>query len=119
MKQQIILFHPIGARKLEDDVVNFVTEYRVFVSLGRIYGIEHYKGDFTKFIDVNIIKEMVDSYKNCPKAYTLDVGLTESGETLLVEVNDMWAIGSYGINGDYYALLCERRMKEILNKKII
>ena len=100
----------------KSSVVNFISEYRVFVSLGNIYGIKHYKGDFTEFINVDVVRQMVASYKNCPKAYTLDVGLTDSGETLLVEVNDMWAIGSYGFDSTYYVLLCERRMKEILNK---
>jgi hypothetical protein len=59
---------------------------------------------------------MVEAYKNCPSAYTLDVGLIASGETVLVEVNDMWAIGSYGLDGRDYALLCARRMKEIMKK---
>ena len=97
-------------------IIDFVSEYRVFVSNGKIYGIKHYKGDFTKFIDPNVVKRMVDAYKDCPSAYTLDVGLTVLGETLLVEVNDMWAIGSYGLDGKTYALLCVRRMKEILNQ---
>lgn len=100
----------------KSSVITFVSEYRVFVSNGKIYGIKHYKGDFNKFIDPNVVKRMVDTYKDCPSAYTLDVGLTLLGETLLVEVNDMWAIGSYGLDGKTYALLCVRRMKEILNQ---
>lgn len=100
----------------KSDIIEFISEYRVFVSLGKVRGIKHYKGDFTKFIDPNVVKRMVDAYKDCPSAYTLDVGLTVLGETLLVEVNDMWAIGSYGLDGKTYALLCVRRMKEILNQ---
>ena len=63
-----------------------------------------------------IVNEMVDVFEKsteAPSAYTLDVGITKEGLTLLVEVNDMWAIGSYGLDGDTYALLCARRMKEI------
>lgn len=95
------------------DIMEFVTEYRVFVSHGKIYGMKHYKGNEFKMVDYDKIMEMVDAYKNCPSAYTLDVGLNEKGETLLVEVNDMWAIGSYGLDGRTYALLCARRMNEI------
>lgn len=99
------------------EVLEFETEYRVFVSNGVIYGMKHYKGDFALMINMEKVKEMVLAYKNCPSAYTLDVGLV-NGETVLVEVNDMWAIGSYGLEGRDYALLCARRMKEIMNNGI-
>jgi hypothetical protein len=96
------------------EILEFETEYRVFVSNGIIYGMKHYKGDFALMINIEEVKEMVATYKDCPSAYTLDVGLVE-GKTFLVEVNDMWAIGSYGLEGRDYALLCARRMKEIMN----
>ena len=102
----------------KSSIIDFISEYRVFVSKGYIYGIKHYKGDFCKFIDVSVIKNMIKDYKDCPSAYTLDVGLTESGESLLVEVNDMWAIGSYGLDGGAYSLLCIRRMTEILTNNM-
>ena len=98
------------------EILDFTTEYRVFVSNGVIYGMKHYQGDFGEIVDIEEVKKMVAAYKNCPSAYTLDVGLTAVGETALVEVNDMWAIGSYGLEGRDYALLCARRMKEIMNK---
>lgn len=100
----------------KSELIDFVTEYRVFVSHGKIYGMKHYKGDFLKFIDTSIVNEMVKDFTDCPSAFTLDVGLTDDGRTLLIEVNDMWAIGSYGLDGRDYALLCARRMKEILSK---
>lgn len=99
---------------IKSELVDFVTEYRVFVSNGKIYGMKHYKGDWMQFIDTSIVNKMVEDFKDCPSAYTLDVGLTSTGETLLVEINDMWAIGSYGLEGRDYALLCARRIKEIL-----
>jgi hypothetical protein len=97
-------------------LLEFETEYRVFVSKGVIYGMKHYQGDYAKIVDIEEVKKMVAAYKDCPSAYTLDVGLTENGETKLVEVNDMWAIGSYGLEGRDYALLCARRMKEIMSQ---
>jgi len=98
----------------KSNIINFISEYRVFVSQGKIYGIKHYKGDFTKFINVDIVYSMIKDYIDSPSAYVLDVGLTETNETLLVEVNDMWAIGSYGLNGHDYTLLLRRRFREIL-----
>lgn len=98
----------------KSEVVDFVTEYRVFVSKGEIRGIKNYRGDFEKFIDIDIVHQMVNKYKTCPSAFTLDVGLTTDGRTLLIEVNDMWAIGSYGLDAKVYTLLCIRRLKEIM-----
>ena len=97
-------------------LLEFETEYRVFVSNGVIYGMKHYQGDYAKMVDIEEVKKMIATYKSCPSAYTLDVGLTANGETKLVEVNDMWAIGSYGLEGRDYSLLCARRMKEIMNQ---
>lgn len=109
-------------------LVDFKCEYRCFVTNGEVRGIQYYQGDFNIYPDTHVIKDMVNSYKDCSSAYTLDVGVvfvpSKDGKhiyhvTALVEVNDMWAIGSYGFNGSDYALMCARRMKEIvrLNKK--
>lgn len=98
----------------KSDIINFISEYRAFISFGKIYGLKHYNGDHSKFIDYSILENMVSDFKDCPSAFTLDIGLTDDGRTLLVEVNDMWAIGSYGMDGKDYSLLCARRMKEIL-----
>lgn len=98
----------------KSEVVDFVSEYRVFISNGKVYGMQFYNGDYLKFVDTSIIDKMIADYENPPSAYTLDIGLTSDGRTLLVEVNDMWAIGSYGLEPKHYALLCARRMKEII-----
>lgn len=100
----------------KSELVEFVTEYRVSVSQGKIYGMKHYKGDWMKFIDPLVIDNMIKDFTDCPSAFSLDVGLTDDGRTLLVEVNDYWALGSYGLEGKDYALLCARRMREILKK---
>lgn len=103
-------------------LIDFVSEYRCFVTNGVVRGIQYYQGDFKIYPDPYVIQNMVNDYKDCPSAYTLDVGVvlnkTKDGKyiyhhTMLVEVNDMWAIGSYGFNGNDYALMCARRMKEI------
>ena len=101
---------------IKSEIVDFVTEYRVFISHGKIYGMKHYKGDWLQLIDTSILESMISDFKDCPSAFTLDVGLTSDGRTLLVEVNDFWALGSYGLEGRDYALLCARRMSEIMKR---
>jgi len=87
-------------------------EYRCFVHEEKLVGIQYYSGDFTRFPDVQTINEMINAYKNANCAYTLDVGVL-GHQTVLIEVNDMWAIGSYGMDAKTYALMCVRRMREI------
>jgi len=93
--------------------INIVSEYRCFIHEDKLKGIQHYLGDFRKYPDTNLIEEMIKGYKGSNCAYTLDVGVLESGLTVLIEVNDMWAIGSYGMDAKTYTLMCVRRMREI------
>jgi hypothetical protein len=89
------------------------SEYRCFVHEDKLVGIQHYLGDFKIFPSIHMIEDMISSYKSSNCAYTLDVGVMEHGSTVLIEVNDMWAIGSYGMNAKDYTLACVRRMREI------
>lgn len=98
--------------------IDIVSEYRCFVFEKDLKGIQYYLGDFRKYPDADLIDQMVNDYISSPVAYTLDVGVTSSGETVLIEVNDMWAIGSYGFDAKMYALMCVRRMKELCRNTI-
>jgi hypothetical protein len=93
--------------------INFITEYRCFVHKRELKGIQYYMGDYTKFIDTSVVLSAIDDYTDCNVAYTLDFGLTDTGLTALVEVNDMWSIGSYGFNSKDYTRMCIDRMLEI------
>lgn len=93
--------------------VDFISEYRCFVHEGELKGVQYYLGDYKIYPDMRVVDRMIADYKSANCAYTLDVGLTPAGQTILVEVNDMWAIGSYGMNAKTYALMCVRRMREI------
>ena len=95
------------------DPIDFLSEFRCFVHEDKLKGIQFYLGDFTLFPDVSVIQKMIEDYTTANCAYTLDVGVTPSGATFLVEINDMWAIGSYGFNAKDYVLMCVRRMREI------
>jgi hypothetical protein len=89
------------------------SEYRCFVHEDRLVGIQYYLGDFSKYPNVEMIHDMIRCYKTSNCAYTLDIGVLENGSTVLIEINDMWAIGSYGMDAKTYSLMCVRRMREI------
>ena len=97
------------------DSVKFISEYRTFVSDGQVVGCKHYKGDFLTFPNTDIIHACVQRMTPKYKTYSLDVGITEDLETLVVEVNDAFSLGSYGLGCVTYAKMLENRWLEIVN----
>ena len=53
------------------------------------------------------------AYKSAPRAYVLDFGATSDGETRLVEANDAYALGHYGLASVLYARLIDARWEEL------
>lgn len=77
-------------------IVDFISEWRGFVWRGELVGLQNYSGEFTLFPDVQGIRNMIAAYKFAPCAYTLDVGIKNTGETCVVEVHDFFSCGLYG-----------------------
>lgn len=91
------------------EVVDFEAEWRCFVRYGEILDVRPYKGDWRLHFDPSIIEGAVKEYRNAPAGYGIDFGVTADRRTLLVEVNDGYALGCYGLQHDLYAqLLCAR-----------
>lgn len=99
------------------EVVDIISEYRCFIHKDKIVGVHYYSGDFWRYPNISIVEDMVSSYDSSPISYTIDVAVTENDETIIVELNDMWAIGSYGLDRDLYVKLCLDRMNEIKGLK--
>jgi hypothetical protein len=98
---------PAGEYQFSDVLTVIESEWRAFVYDGKLVGLQNYAGDFTKFPNVTIIKEMIKAYKSAPIAYTLDVGIGEDkyddkygmylySETFVIEVHDFFSCGLYG-----------------------
>lgn len=49
-----------------------------------------------------------------PKSYAIDLAVLESGENVVVEYNDMWALGNYGMENDKYFSMLKERYFEIM-----
>lgn len=99
------------------EVINIQSEYRCFAHRGELQGIHYYLGDCTQQIDPQEVLKMIEVYDSSPIAYTLDVGcyIQPNGKlgTCLIEVNDMWAIGSYGFDRYQYVSAVIDRLEEI------
>jgi len=120
-KQAEIYFNhlPDDTKILTSEVVNFVSEYRTYIINGTIKGIKHYIGDYFIYPDPQRVKEMVATYKSAPAGYSLDVGITDKGETLLVECNDGWSLGNYGLDDTIYSNLLAARWRELMMERKI
>ena len=59
---------------------------------------------------------MIDEYAEAPAAYALDVGLTKDGKTVIVEVNDGYSLGGYGLDPLLYAKLLSARWAQIVGR---
>lgn len=95
------------------EVVRFVREWRVFVRYGKILDIRPYRGDWHASYDANVIEQAVADFHSAPAGYGIDFGVTDDGRTLLLEVNDGYALGSYGLYYPEYAKLLSARWAEL------
>lgn len=95
-------------------VMEFLAEYRVFVLRGEILGARIYRGDWGLAPDAAWVKEAVEEYSpHAPVAYSIDFGITPAGGTWLVEVNDSYALGHYGLESALYAQMIDARWEEM------
>lgn len=100
------------------EVVQFKTEYRGFVHRRRLIGCKHYSGDFRICPDFQIVDSAIQAFKTAPEAYALDVGVVADGRTLLVEVNDGYALGAYGLDEVLYARFLADRWAQMVRDRV-
>lgn len=110
----------VGCGCCEDDYevlcsesVDFVAEWRVFVRYGKVLDVRPYKGDWKAHYDPSIIENAIKDYVTAPHAYGIDFGVTSDGKTLLVEVNEGYALGCYDLFPHLYAKFLITRWAEL------
>ena len=91
----------------------FISEWRYFVLRGAVIGTAHYKGDCFTHTEATTVRGAVAAYSDAPAAYGIDFGVTADGRTLLVEANDGFALGCYGLDPVLYADMLEARWCEL------
>jgi hypothetical protein len=96
------------------DILDFHAEYRTFILDGEILDCRRYKGDWGLAPDRVFVEQMVEAFKpDAPRAYTLDVGVLEDRSCALIEVNDGFSFGHYGLDSDLYARMLSARWHEM------
>ncbi len=97
-------------------VVNFVSEYRVYIHRHRVSACLRYAGDYSVAPSKRRVEEMLYALRNAnmPVAYSIDVGVTDTVATLLVECNDGFALGNYGMLSRDYAEMHRDRWNQLV-----
>ena len=95
------------------DVVEFAAEFRCFVLDGEVLDVRRYNGDWWRTPDPEVVGSAVDATYRSSRALALDFGVTRDGRTLLVEKNDGFALGTYGLGHTHYARMLSARWHEL------
>jgi hypothetical protein len=106
------------------EFVEFISEWRFYYRQDEFVGVGHYRGDPLMFPDAETVHQALHAFctiEDRPSACALDFGVVRDpegfdgrGKTLLVEVNDMIALGSYGIDPRLYSELIELRWEQLV-----
>lgn len=96
--------------------VQFLSEWRFYVLGEQVVGSARYDpdgADSAPVPDASVLDDAVESMRPMGlAAYAIDLGVLDSGETALVEVNDAWALGYYAGGNlhrdDYLKMLVAR-----------
>ncbi|MDC0835598.1 ATP-grasp domain-containing protein [Geitlerinema sp. CS-897] len=92
-----------------------VSEWRAYIHRHEILDVRNYSGDVFVFPDKDYLDRVVRENKSdFPSTYCIDIGVLESQEQVVIEFNDMWAIGNYGIPNWLYVKALRDRYREII-----
>jgi hypothetical protein len=98
--------------------VCFLSEWRAFVLNHKLLGAYLYTGDEDLPLNTELLDEMIARYAqhDAPVGYALDIGVLDNGETALVEVNDGFGLGKYGLSDALYTDLTLARWQELTQR---
>ena len=98
------------------EVIEIVSEYRVFLRHGEILGIQHYDGDPGKAPALGGVRAVVDEVReHLPAGCALDVGVLAPDRVVLIEANDGFSLGRYGLDADPYVDVLHARWTELVS----
>lgn len=92
------------------------TEWRFYIHNHKIVGSGNYSGDYWQPHCHSVEKVIKENESTFPIAYTIDVGVLESGRLVVIEFNDAWSIGNYGLDNVVYLQMLKDRYFEIVRK---
>lgn len=98
------------------DPVEFVAEWRVFLCDGQPRGVRRYSERDAPY-DPARVDEIIAAWRahgTMPAACAIDVGVLRDGRTVLVEANDAFSLGGYGLDTSDLVDLYVARWQELV-----
>ena len=102
------------------EVLDIKREWRGFFYYGELIDIRPYKGDYHYQYDPKVLDKIIkkfNEWENRPIACSIDIGVTSDGKTVLIECNDCYALGCYGLYHLQYAKMISARWSQLFNRK--
>lgn len=101
------------------DLIDLRSEHRCYVHLHEVIDVRRYAGNFRAVPDWSVIDRMIAVTRDepLPIACALDVGVTGDGRTVLIEANDGFAMGNYGLSARRYAELLRDRWNQVVGRR--
>ena len=96
-------------------VINFESEWRFYIFRNKIVYIGNYSGrmDICLTDAINNFDRL--ELKDFPETFVMDIGFYNNCKNYsVIEFNDMWAIGNYGIPNDLYIRMLKDRYFDII-----
>lgn len=102
-----------------------LSEWRVYIHNHKMVDAKNYSGDFTISPNFDWVEAKIQKFRHeFPCAYTMDVGVLDEMDSrgedhnqTIIEFNDFWAIGNYGIPNDLYVRMLRDRYYEIIKQQ--
>jgi hypothetical protein len=92
-----------------------LSEWRIYVLNHKISDSHNYSGDIIISPNYDYVNSVIkDNLCTFPSSYTIDIGILEDKTNVVVEFNDMWAIGNYGVPNNIYLRMLRTRYFEII-----
>lgn len=95
-----------GEKVLTSPVVNILSEWRCFVVKNELLDARCYKGDFKIAPDWSKAEKIAKTYK-AYDAWSFDLAVLDSGLTVIIEMHEVFSLGTYGVNPNTFALMLE------------
>jgi len=111
---------------LVSEAINIKAEWRCFILYDEIIDVRPYgmlidpkRKSHLYHYDKNVLQDMLNEFMNIenrPSACSMDICVTEEEKTLLMEFNDAYSLGYYGLAPILYAKLISARWSQILER---
>lgn len=100
--------------------MNIITEHRVYVYDREVSDSKRYKGSFRTMPDISIADKLLEVWPaHKASSFSIDLGLdSEGNKTFVVECNDAFSLGFYGIATDLAAAMLVNRWEQIYFRSI-